>query len=61
MVSSPDWDNVGAEDAGAVTWGSGALGVSGSISATNSLVGSNADDRVGSGGIFPAGDNYVVV
>ncbi len=44
VVRSTLWDNVatGAVDAGAVTWGSGTSGVSGVVSATNSLVGSTA-------------------
>jgi hypothetical protein len=36
---------------GAVTFGSGTTGVQGLISASNSLVGANADDRIGSGGV----------
>ena len=48
VVRSPDWDNGGAADAGAVTWGSGTAGVSGVVSAANSLVGSTANDQVGS-------------
>src|SRR5208282_2881903 len=51
VVSSPDWTNGAAADAGAVTWGSGTAGVSGPVSATNSLVGSTANDSVGSGGV----------
>ena len=48
VVDSPDWTNGTAADAGAVTWGSGTAGVSGAVSATNSLVGSTANDYVGS-------------
>ncbi len=47
VVTSPDWSNGAAADAGAVTWGSGTAGVSGAVSATNSLVGSTANDNVG--------------
>ena len=47
VVSSPDWTNGAAAGAGAVTWGSGTAGVSGPVSATNSLVGSTANDGVG--------------
>lgn len=47
VISSPQWDGPGAPDAGAVTWGSGASGVSGAISADNSLVGSTLGDGVG--------------
>jgi hypothetical protein len=46
---------------GAVTWGNGAEGVRGPVSAVNSLVGSNAGDRVGSTGIVVLGNgNYLV-
>ncbi|RIK86697.1 MAG: hypothetical protein DCC67_02470 [Planctomycetota bacterium] len=47
VISSPQWDNGAAVDAGAVTWGSGTSGVSGVVSAANSLVGSTALDMVG--------------
>jgi filamentous hemagglutinin family protein len=62
VVSSNLWDNTAAAtDAGAVTWGSGTTGVSGAVSATNSLVGSRANDQVGSGGITALSNgNYVV-
>ena len=52
VVSSMHWDNEAAPDAGAVTWGSGATGVTGPVSAANSLVGSTAGDYLGSGGIW---------
>ena len=48
IVASPSWANgASAAGAGAVTWGSGATGVSGEVSAANSLVGSTAGDDVG--------------
>jgi hypothetical protein len=49
VVSSPEWDNGGVADVGAVTWGDGTIGVSGVVSSTNSLVGSTTGDRLGSG------------
>ncbi len=63
VVDSPSWDN----GAGAVTWGSGTIGVHGTISANNSLVGSTGSqfgfsgDAVGSQLIttLPNG-NYIV-
>ncbi|OWK47467.1 beta strand repeat-containing protein [Fimbriiglobus ruber] len=62
VVRSPDWTNGGASAAGAVTFGNGATGVSGDVNTTNSLVGSQADDKVGSGGITALGNgNYLVV
>jgi filamentous hemagglutinin family protein len=61
VVSSSVWDNGTITNAGAVTWGSGTAGVSGEVSATNSLVGSKANDSVGNGGITAlSNSNYVV-
>lgn len=60
VVSSPRWDGV-ANDVGAVTWGNGNTGVSGEVSAANSLVGSTAEDLVGSAiGIFNTTSSRVV-
>ncbi|MDD5175911.1 MAG: filamentous hemagglutinin N-terminal domain-containing protein [Sterolibacterium sp.] len=44
VVGSPNWNG----DMGAVTWGSGTAGVNGVVSSANSLVGSTANDSVGS-------------
>jgi Repeat of unknown function (DUF5650) len=61
VVNSPTWDNGAATDMGAITWGSGTAGVTGPVSATNSLVGSAANDFVGGGGVTALSDgNYVV-
>jgi filamentous hemagglutinin family protein len=62
VVSSPNWDRGAVVDAGAVTWGNGMTGVSGEISPANSLVGTQANDRVGSHiiGTALANGNYVV-
>ncbi len=67
VVVSIEWDNGSAVDAGAVTWGSSITGVSGVVSAANSLVGSQAKDNVGgdssggdSGLTLLANGNYVV-
>ena len=54
------WDNGAVVDAGAATWGSGTTGVTGVISAANSLVGSTANDQVGSGVTALSNGNYVV-
>jgi hypothetical protein len=60
-VSSPNWDNGAARDAGAITWASGATGIVGAVSAENSLVGTSTDDNVGQGGVIPiANGNYLV-
>lgn len=47
LVVSRSWDHNRAIDAGAVTLGSGATGVSGVISPSNSIVGSRPGDGVG--------------
>ena len=51
VVGSGNWNNGAAWNAGAVTFGSGTTGVSGVVSAANSLVGTTAFDFVGSIGI----------
>ena len=60
VVTSPMWDNGSAMDAGAATFGSGASGVSGKISAANSLVGSTEGDSVGLLVTALTNGNYVV-
>jgi hypothetical protein len=46
---------------GAATWGSGTTGVSGVVSAANSLVGSNPGDLVGYAGTRLSNGNYLIV
>jgi filamentous hemagglutinin family protein len=61
VVRSDSWDNGTAVNAGAVTWGSGTSGVVGAVSATNSLVGTSASERVGNAGITALNNgNYLV-
>ena len=63
VVVTTSWDNTTTSTAnvGAVTWGSRTAGVSGTISASNSVVGSTASDQVGSGGVTALSNgNYVV-
>jgi hypothetical protein len=48
-------------DAGAVTWENGIGGITGVVSALNSLVGTTASDQVGYGGVTALSNgNYVV-
>jgi hypothetical protein len=61
IILSADWDHGAAEDAGAVTWGSGTLGVSGVVGSANSLVGTSAFDRVGEVVEVLGNGNYVVI
>jgi hypothetical protein len=61
VVDSPAWNG----NRGAVTWGNGSTGVSGTVSAENSLVGSEPGDDVGSNEFFNgvtklSNGNYVV-
>ncbi|TXI80639.1 MAG: filamentous hemagglutinin N-terminal domain-containing protein [Flavobacteriales bacterium] len=65
VILSPNWTAwtgaAWAPAAGAVTWGSGSTGVSGIVSAANSLVGSHTGDDVGSFGVTVLGNgNYVM-
>lgn len=63
LVVTPGWDQNGGllTDAGAVSWGPGGGPASGTIGAGRSLVGSAAQDRVGSGGVLPlSGGAYVI-
>ena len=61
VVRSSTWDNGGAQEAGAVTWGSGTTGAAGTVSAANSLVGMTTGDTVGGFGVIPLSNgNYVV-
>jgi len=60
VVASPEWDNGTTVDAGAVTFGSGASGISGLVSSSNSLVGSRERDQVGEGVTALSNGNYVV-
>ncbi len=58
VVYSPNWSLA----RGAATWGNGATGVDGTVSASNSLVGSTPNDEVGSGGVAAlTNGNYVVL
>jgi len=60
VVSSRNWKNSSATGAGAVTWGSGTVGVKGSVSSTNSLVGTQTDDHVGDA-VTPLTNGHYVV
>jgi hypothetical protein len=62
VVLSPDWNL----SRGAATWGNGSTGTIGTVSAANSLVGSNGGgiyfgDRVGFAGFPLSNGNYVVL
>lgn len=61
VVISPNWDDGGTADVGAVTWCNGSGGTTGAVTALNSLVGSTANDAVGNADVTPLSDgNYLV-
>ncbi|MGV8834444.1 MAG: filamentous hemagglutinin N-terminal domain-containing protein, partial [Devosia sp.] len=60
VVSSIDWANGAASQAGAATWGNGSTGVKGAVSVANSLVGSKAGDKVGNLVLALTNGHYVV-
>lgn len=47
IVRSTDWSDGVVANAGAVTWGNGSTGISGTINSSNSIIGSAAGDDVG--------------
>ena len=51
VTNSQFWDNGAITDVGAVTFCNGTTGCTGAVTATNSLVGSTANDSVGNAGI----------
>jgi hypothetical protein len=61
VVLSPSWSNGKSVAAGAATWIDGDAGLSGAVSASNSLVGMQTNDNVGNGGVtLLKNGNYVV-
>lgn len=59
VVESRDWDNGPVVDAGAVTFVNGTTGLSGTVSAANSLTGVRANDRIGS--VSPLANGHFIV
>ena len=60
VTLTPHWSNSGLADAGAATWIDGTTGISGNVSAINSLVGSLANDGIGSTVTALLNGHYVV-
>ena len=61
VVGSANWDNgTTISNAGAATWVNGAAAAVGTINATNSLVGTTANDKVGTTITALSNGNYVV-
>jgi Repeat of unknown function (DUF5650) len=61
VVASPSWNNgVANSSVGAAAWGNGSSGITGPVSASNSLIGTTANDGVGYGVTALSNGNYVV-
>ncbi|MBX7222273.1 MAG: putative Ig domain-containing protein [Blastocatellia bacterium] len=64
VVLSRLWDNGATANVGAVTWGNGTNGQSatgfGAVSASNSMIGSTADDQIGNFAFALTNGNYVI-
>ncbi|MBK7957830.1 MAG: hypothetical protein IPK03_06705 [Bacteroidetes bacterium] len=60
VISSPNWDNGTIINAGAVTLGSGSIGISGTINSSNSLIGTKAFDNIGTKTTSLGNGNYLV-
>lgn len=60
VISAPSWDNGATANVGAVVWGSGSVGVKGSISVANALTGTTASDGVGTRTIALSNGNYAI-
>ena len=61
VVGSSNWQSSPGTNVGAATWGNGTTGVTGVVSSSNSIVGSQINDQVSRTGITPlTNGNYVV-
>jgi len=60
VVAIPDWNNGAAYTAGALVWGNGRSGITGAVSSTNALVGTQAMQHLGQAVTVAANGNYVV-
>ena len=61
VIASDSWDNVGTVNIGAVTFCNSPTGCVGPVSLTNSLIGSTANDSIGSGGVIALSNGNFVV
>lgn len=61
VVRSPNWDNSGISNVGAVTRGDGATGTTGAVDVSNSWIGSTASDQIGSGGVTGLNNGLFVI
>lgn len=61
IINTPYWDNASTSNTGAITWANGNTGIIGSITQSNSLVGTEKNERLGIGGITSLSNgNYII-
>jgi Repeat of unknown function (DUF5650) len=60
IVISPQWDSATEADLGAISWGDGALGTSGAVTAQNSLIADTADDFLDADVTNLSNGNFVI-
>lgn len=61
VVISSDWSTGSKVSIGAVTWGNGTTGTTGTVTSSNSLIGANDNDQIGYTGVLPLSNgNYLV-
>lgn len=61
VMNTFNWDNGGVSNVGASTWGNGTTGITGPVSAANSIIGSSTNDRVGVAMTVLANGHYVLI
>lgn len=61
VMASPNWDNAGTANVGAVTWADGTTVTGGAVSSANSLIGTASSDQVGSGGVVALPNSRYIV
>lgn len=61
LIISSNWNNESIIKAGSVIWANKDIGITGTISSANSLIGSSINDQVGFDAIALTNGNYVVI
>ncbi len=61
LINSPWWSTAAVSSVGAVTWGNGLTGTTGTVSTQNSWVGTSANDQVGSNGVTVLSNGHFVI
>ena len=61
VIRSQNWDHRDTPDVGAVTWANGNTGITGTVSETNSLIGTTTHDLVGLSGVTALPNGHYIV